>query len=234
MVVKQQVANESARSFVRKLQDLDWGPIAYKLIYPESGQGWTQEQTKRAISRYIIFLTLKHLYPNVGIVPTQEIDQVWHTHILDTAKYAQECQQVFGYFLHHFPYMGMRGETDRKNWQSAFAQTKSLFAEHFGVSMAEIAGEGEGTQPGFCILRSEKDSTQPSFCILRSEKDSTQPSFCILRSEKDSTQPSFCILRSEKDSTQPSFCILRSEKDSTRPRVEVNVDPVQILEAKVA
>jgi hypothetical protein len=47
-------------------------------------------------------------------------------------KYAQDCQMLFGYFVHHFPYFGLRGESDRHNWQAAVEQTQVLFQEHFG------------------------------------------------------------------------------------------------------
>jgi hypothetical protein len=79
---------------------------------------------------------LIYLYPNRSLVPSQDIDRVWHHHILDTMKYAQDCQMLFGYFLHHFPYFGLRGESERHNWQAAVEQTQALFQEYFGVDGA--------------------------------------------------------------------------------------------------
>lgn len=35
--------------------------------------------------------------------PTPDVDKFWHHHILDTKKYAQDCNNMFGYFLHHQP-----------------------------------------------------------------------------------------------------------------------------------
>lgn len=35
--------------------------------------------------------------------PSQDVDKFWHHHILDTAKYAQDCKDLFGFFLHHRP-----------------------------------------------------------------------------------------------------------------------------------
>ncbi len=101
-------------------------------MHPSEGKGWTHQETKQAIAGYLNFLYLIHLYPNLPLVPTQEIDQVWHHHILDTSKYAEDCQMLFGYFVHHFPYFGLRGESDRHNWQCAVEQTQALFQEHFG------------------------------------------------------------------------------------------------------
>jgi hypothetical protein len=50
-----------------------------------------------------MFLYLMYLYPEQPIIPTREIDIVWHFHILDTRKYAFDCKILFGYFLHHRP-----------------------------------------------------------------------------------------------------------------------------------
>jgi anti-sigma regulatory factor (Ser/Thr protein kinase) len=95
---------------------------------------------------YRCFLKLCVLYPGVSVVPTRAIDRVWHAHMLDTAKYRADCQLVFGGFLDHFPYAGLRGEEDRLAWLADFARTRTLFRGHFGV---ELGGE-----PGASVCRS--------------------------------------------------------------------------------
>lgn len=122
------------QTFIRKLTQLDLGPIAYELIYSNE-EKWNIEKTNQAISRYLMFLLLVYLYPNGQLVPSQEIDRVWHHHIIDTIKYAEDCEMLFGRFIHHFPYFGKRGEIDRDNLQTAFEQTQVLFQEHFGKTM---------------------------------------------------------------------------------------------------
>lgn len=132
----QQASPLDVQIFTDKLKQLDLGPIAYKLMHPSEGEGWTYQETNRAIARYLRFLYLIYLYPNRQLVPTQDIDRVWHHHILDTMQYAQDCQMLFGRFIHHFPYLGQRGESDRQALQIAFKQTQALFQEHFGVDAA--------------------------------------------------------------------------------------------------
>lgn len=112
---------------------IDLEPIAFKLVYPEDGQGWSPEKAYRLIELYRCFLVLNEIYPNVSIVPSKEIDKVWHVHILDTAKYREDCEKVFGRFIDHFPYFGMRGEEDAKNLQAAYQTSRTLFIEHFGI-----------------------------------------------------------------------------------------------------
>lgn len=133
MSVRKQILFGEHRNLLPNLKALDLGPIAAQLMYPQAGGGWTYEQTTNALVRYLMFLSLVYLYPNHEIVPTTDIDLVWHTHILDTYKYASDCQMLFGRFVHHFPYFGLRGEVDQQNWNTAFAQTQALFEEHFGA-----------------------------------------------------------------------------------------------------
>jgi hypothetical protein len=87
--------------------------------------------------------------PGATLVPTRELDRVWHTHLLDTAKYRADCGAVFGGFMDHFPYAGLRGEEDRRAWNEAFASTRRLFREQFG---AEI-----GTDPAASACRNHVD-----------------------------------------------------------------------------
>jgi hypothetical protein len=118
--------------FLQKLMAIDFGPIAFKLINAEDGRGWTLEQATNAIARYRKFLLLTYLYPEKQIVPSHEIDQVWHTHILDTAKYREDCEALFGRFIDHWPYFGMTDEADRQALEEAFEKTQMLFSQHFG------------------------------------------------------------------------------------------------------
>jgi len=102
-----------------KLQDLD------------EGQGWNSEVCINTEREYKRFLTLKYLYPDQDIVPNKLVDTFWHQHILDTEKYAFDCQEVFGYFIHHYPYFGMRDTQDAQNLIDAFEETKILYQFHF-------------------------------------------------------------------------------------------------------
>jgi len=122
------------RTFIGKLTQLDLQPIAYSLLHSNE-EKWNIQKTNQAISAYLMFLLLIYLYPNSQLVPNQEIDRVWHYHILDTMKYAEDCEMLFGRFIHHFPYFGQRGKIDKENLQKAFEQTQVIFEEHFGISM---------------------------------------------------------------------------------------------------
>jgi hypothetical protein len=117
--------------FLEKLNRIDFGAIAFKLMNPDDKAGWTIEQTTAAIEEYRRFLLLSYLYPERTIVPSQTVDRVWHEHILDTQKYQADCLEVFGYFLHHYPYFGMIDDADKQASEAAFADTCQLWKRHF-------------------------------------------------------------------------------------------------------
>lgn len=175
MKIRKQVLFAQNRTFQEKLESLDLARIVQKLMHPDHGQGWTRPQVDRAIARYKMFLHLLYLYPNSAIVPTQEIDQVWHQHILDTRKYAQDCQWLFGYFVHHYPYFGMGGEAEKQALETAFSSTRTLFAEQFGIDVIEeifnfqdacaILPKGQLQQPSACIELNQRSLSRPSACI---------------------------------------------------------------------
>lgn len=125
---------------IARVGGLDLEPITFKLMHPHPGQtAFTLVEADRMVLDYRRYLTLCVLHPDESLVPTGAIDEVWHTHILDTAKYAQDCQHVFGFLLHHFPYLGLRGEADEARWQAQFAHTGDLWRQAFGTEIT--AGE---------------------------------------------------------------------------------------------
>jgi hypothetical protein len=92
MFVENQILSALGRAFLQTLKELDMEPIADQL----KQDGWTCQQAMCAIARYKLFLVLVYLHPHTLLVPTQEIDRVWHCHILHTRKYFEDCQMLFG------------------------------------------------------------------------------------------------------------------------------------------
>jgi hypothetical protein len=111
---------------------LDLGPIKAKLMHEESGEGWSWAYADAVEFEYRRFLYLVKKFPNDQAVPLCDVDVFWHYHILDTMKYAADCEQIFGYFLHHFPYSGLRGEFDEAAHQRSGARMQELYEATFG------------------------------------------------------------------------------------------------------
>ncbi len=155
-----------AEERICRVDALDLEPIVYKLMNPEPGEaGLTLARADQDVALYRCFLKLCVLHPAATIVPTRQLDHVWHTHMLDTAKYRADCDWAFGFFIDHFPYIGFRGEADRRAWREDFAQTCRLFEVHFSVdigsqpaaSACHAHGDGSGCCVG-CIKPSEGES----------------------------------------------------------------------------
>lgn len=129
----------STQIFMDDINDLDFTMIKLKLHDKEEGQGWTIKQCDEAEVEYKRFLALKRTYPDKDIVPHKILDHFWHQHILDTEKYAEDCELIFGRFLHHYPYFGMNGEKDAQDLSNAFDDTKELYKMHFGEEYVGFA-----------------------------------------------------------------------------------------------
>jgi len=130
----------SIQAIAKRVEELDLRPIKVKLMDPHSGEGWTEEYTDKVEIWYRRFLALSLEYPQKLLVVNDAVDTFWHYHILDTRKYADDCQQVFGHFLHHFPYFGMRGEEDARNLQKSFDDTMDLMKQEFLESLEDAFG----------------------------------------------------------------------------------------------
>jgi hypothetical protein len=124
--------NETPPLFMVDIENLDFNMVKLKIQDKEEGLGWTAKQCDEAEIEYKRFLALKRTYPHKDVVPNKIVDSFWHQHILDTQKYAKDCELIFGYFLHHFPYFGMRDENDMRNLIDAFEETKEIYNFHFG------------------------------------------------------------------------------------------------------
>jgi hypothetical protein len=104
---------------------------------------WSQQDAEHCIKLYKNFLLLHHLHPGVTLVPTKEIDECWHNHILHTKKYHRDCEQIFGHHLHHDP--AQPGEDDA-GLVNAYQHTKELFLQAFGYpitsSVIDVSNAG--------------------------------------------------------------------------------------------
>ena len=116
----------------KPIAELDLEPIKVKLMHEESGEGWSLEKVDAVEFEYRRFLYLMKMFPNEQTAPLMDVDIFWHYHILDTMKYAIDCENVFGYFLHHFPYIGLRGEDDEEAHRRVGDRMKELYEETFG------------------------------------------------------------------------------------------------------
>jgi len=125
---------------------LDLAPIKTKLMHVDSGEGWSALRADAVETEYRRFLYLMKKYPDAEASPTVDVDTFWHYHILDTMKYARDCETVFGYFLHHYPYVGIGAGADEGEQVRAGERMREIYEAEFGASHG--AGAAWCTAPG--------------------------------------------------------------------------------------
>jgi hypothetical protein len=122
----------NTNDLINAVMQLDLEPIKMKLMHAASGEGWSLEKANAVEKEYRRFLCLMKMYPEEDTAPLVDVDTFWHYHILDTMKYAADCEQAFGYFLHHYPYVGMRGEDDEQFRLDSGDRMRELYEATFG------------------------------------------------------------------------------------------------------
>ena len=93
---------------------------------------WYEETWLLASKEYLRFLKLRQKYPSVTLVPNELIDAVWHAHILNTEQYHNDCNSLFGKYLHHVPHLD--DDVSEENEQG-YLETQQLFQSEFGEPM---------------------------------------------------------------------------------------------------
>jgi len=129
------------------IEILDLESIMVKVMNQNEGLGWSLEYTTKIAIEYKKYLTTCLDNKDLPIVPSKPIDEFWHFHILDTMKYQEDCQNIFGYFLHHFPYFGMRDKEDEENLNEAWESTLLLYERTFNEKVDENIWLGSARCP---------------------------------------------------------------------------------------
>ena len=147
------LAKQLSITAIPEIAELDLSMVKMKIMDKEEGLGWSFQECEKAEIEYKRFLTLIFLYPKEHIVPTKTMDKFWHFHILDTRKYYSDCINIFGIFIHHYPYLGMFGKDDEQKLNTSFERTKKLYKKTFGESIFDYSSScnnGGGGRCGRC------------------------------------------------------------------------------------
>ena len=235
-----QLSSKPVEKIVAAIQALDLEPIKFKLMDKEEGQGWSREQVERMAVAYKGFLTLLAKHPEASIAPNKDIDKFWHGHILDTMKYAEDCEQVFGFFLHHFPYFGMRGQADAADLAQAGNEMARLYAQEFGEPMPEATSAycaaakpaycAAGTTAAYCAASAKAAycaASKPAYCAASAKAAycaASKPAYCAA-----AVQAAYCAASTPTNDAaycaaevRAAYCAASAGPDlQTRPRLAV-------------
>ena len=203
-------------NFFAPIAALDLDPIKVKIMHKESGEGWSRAYADAIEFEYRRFLYLMKIFPNEQAAPLFDVDVFWHYHILDTMKYAADCEAVFGYFLHHFPYVGLRGDDDLDLHHQVGERMRELYEATYDEQYGRPGGAASqltDSNAAFSIpaspISSVRRTTKNAFSIPAVQ--ATQAAFSI-----PATGAAFSIPATQAALTQPAITFLRPDLASGR------------------
>lgn len=174
---------------------LDFARMKAKLLHRRDGQ-WTPETVARAEAGYRQVLKLAAQYPGTAIVPNEEVDQFWHAHILDTRRYADDCERIFGFVLHHNPYVGIDGADDEARLFELASATGALMERTFGAGAQAAAycavTPGAQAQPAYCAIAPGAEA-QAAYCAVTPSVEA-KPAYCAIAPGAQAAQPAYCAV----------------------------------------
>ena len=144
-IMQARLTTKPEQEVIAAIQALDLESVKVRVMDAELGEGWTREYADSIEAAYKNYLAMLVKYPDDAedIMLSEDVDEFWHMHILQTIKYAEDCQQVFGNFLHHSPHVGERSPADMKHRAVLAEKTRDLYQREFGSArIAEMAWAG--------------------------------------------------------------------------------------------
>jgi uncharacterized protein (TIGR04222 family) len=98
--------------------------------------GWSRPLALRAIEEYRKFVFLA-LVADHQVTPSDQVDQVWHLHLLFSDAYWNDfCPRVLGRPLHHLPTRG--GQAERDRFHQLYRATLDSYRQYFGEPPANL------------------------------------------------------------------------------------------------
>jgi hypothetical protein len=169
-------------------------------------QKWDDATIARAEHEYREYLAAALAIPDRMVPPSRTADEIWHAHILDTQKYADDCKKVFGGFLHHVPnYKPYLDGTITADTALCFNQR----TEEVKDAALCFAQQTEAKDAALCFNRTEvKDA---ALCFNRVEEEPADAALCFAQKEVP-VDAALCFNRTEQpEATDAALCFNRTE-----------------------
>ena len=157
--MKTNLTNRPVEQVIAAIHALDLESVKVRAMDPELGEGWTREYAEGIEQGYRNYLTMLAKYQDHAedILLSKDVDEFWHTHILQTIKYSEDCESVFGTYLHHNPHVGERKPEDLQKRAALVEETRRLYRQEFGNadSIAWVGGMAKGAAWSSAAIRAE-------------------------------------------------------------------------------
>lgn len=115
-----------------KIQDFELDDIDADFTFTDRlarENGWTTEFALRTVAEYKKFIFLICI-ANHPLTPSDQVDQVWHLHLIYTRSYWIDlCKNTLNREIHHGPTKG--GTQERANYKDWYAETQVLYHRVF-------------------------------------------------------------------------------------------------------
>ncbi len=96
---------------------------------------WTMEYSLRTVLEYKKFMFLICI-ANHPLTPSDQVDQVWHLHLLYTESYWEDfCQNTLNRTIHHGPTKG--GDQEKEKYNNWYEETQKRYIETFKTNPPE-------------------------------------------------------------------------------------------------
>lgn len=87
----------------------------------------------QAETLYRQYLELRAKHPSMTLVPPKLADYIWHEHMLSSKQYMEDCQALFGEYLHHHE------EDSAQTLEAGWENSKNLYKQEFGVLLEQAS-----------------------------------------------------------------------------------------------
>jgi hypothetical protein len=161
--MKTKLTNRPVEQVIAAIRALDLESVKVRAMDPQLGEGWTREHAEGIERGYRTYLTMLAKYPDHAedILLSKDVDEFWHTHILQTIKYTEDCEAVFGKYLHHAPHIGEVTSADKEKRVALAEKTRRLYQREFGsardynAAWAGMPVRAENTAMSAAAIRAE-------------------------------------------------------------------------------
>ncbi|BDB29273.1 hypothetical protein CTP10_R66870 (plasmid) [Cupriavidus sp. P-10] len=196
--------DRTVQSMWEAIDTLNFSRMKAKLLHQQH-RDWTMESLEEAEGGYRQFLKLAAKYPETPAVPSELVDAFWHAHILDTRRYADDCVRIFGYILHHDPYVGIDGPEDEARLMAMAATSDALNMREFGSPLTSSAYCARAATDNAAYCARMAKETNAAYCARMAERQDA--AYCARLAGTDDL-----VSQGRALAPRPAYCALTSPR----------------------
>jgi len=195
-------------SFVKKIHNLGWTSPSYFEKREDAAA------LHYAIVRYHAFLDLLSSSQHMLVVPTLDIDLVWHSHQLSGPRYHKDCKTNIGRYIDH------DDKVEQFHLSDAFDSTCRAWEKRYGMSYTQCGCPLPGNTIGQRLARLVTHAGSKHYPLSRLAPPADQPE--ILAASHPSDHNTVAVLGLPSNTTakaqRETKAFRRREREASRMR----------------